>query len=99
MDTSYRPNSERPMNAAALAGERLAHGGPAMFPEQVAIYRHLAQRFRGQRVLDVGCGMGIGTNILAHWGCHVIGLDRDVETICVARALYPALSFAVWGIL
>ena len=86
------------MNAAALAWERLAHGGPAMFPEQVAIYRHLAQRFRGQKVLDVGCGMGIGTNILAHWGCHVIGLDRDAEAVRVARALYPELSFVVWDI-
>jgi len=94
----YHPNPERPMNAAALAWERLTHGGPAMFPEQVAIYHHLAQHLRGQRVLDVGCGIGIGTNILAHWGCRVVGLDRDAEAIRAARAFYPELSFEVWDI-
>jgi len=94
----YQSNPERPMNAAALAWERLTYGGPAMFPEQVAIYRHLAQRFRGQQILDVGCGMGIGTNILAHWGCRVVGLDRDVEAIRVARALFPEVTFQVWDI-
>src|SRR3990167_2088064 len=52
----YQSNPERPMNAAALAWGRLIHGGPAMFPEQISIYRHLAQRCRGQKVLDVGCG-------------------------------------------
>lgn len=86
------------MNAVALVWDRLAHGGPAMFPEQVSIYRHLAQRFRGRRVLDVGCGIGIGSNILAHWGCRVVGLDRDVETVRVAQALYPDLTFEIWNI-
>ena len=66
MDSPYTPNPERPMNAAMLAWERLAHGGPAMFPEQVAIYRHLAHRLRGQRVVDVGCGMvAAQTNLIA----------------------------------
>jgi len=94
----YQSNPERSMHAAALVWERLTQGGPAMFPEQVAIYRHLAQRFRGQRVLDVGCGLGIGTNILAHWGCRVVGLDQDADTIRVARALFPDLTFGVWDI-
>ena len=94
----YQPNAERPMNAATLAWDRLAHGGPAMFPEQVAIYRHLAQRLRGQRVVDVGCGMGVGTNLLAYWGCHVVGLDVSVDALRVAQALYPELTFLPWDI-
>mgnify|MGYP001607997666 CR=1 FL=1 len=98
MDSPYTPNPERPMNAAMFAWERLAHGGPAIFPEQVAIYRHLAHRLRGQRVVDVGCGMGIGTNVLAHWGCRVVGLDVSVEALQVARAVYPELTFLPWDI-
>ena len=86
------------MNAAILAWERLAHGGPAMFPEQVAIYRHLAHRLRGQRVVDVGCGMGVGTNVLAHWGCRALGLDVSEEAVQIARALYPELTFLCWDI-
>ena len=98
MDSPYTPNPERAMNAATLAWERLTQGGPAMFPEQIAIYRHLAQRLRGQRVLDVGCGMGLGTNILAHWGCRVIGLDVSADSLRIARVLYPELSFLPWDI-
>ena len=98
MKRMYQSNPERPMNAALLAWERLIHGGPAMFPEQVAIYRHLARRLRGQRVVDVGCGMGVGTNLLAYWGCHVLGIDLSADALRVARALYPDLSFLQWDI-
>ena len=94
----YQSNPERPMNVAALAWERLTYGGPAMFPEQIAIYRHLAHCLRGQRVVDVGCGMGIGTNLLAYWGCHVVGVDVSEEALRVAQALYPDLTFLPWNI-
>ena len=69
-----------------------------MFPEQVVIYRHLAQRLRGQRVVDVGCGMGVGTNLLAYWGCHVVGVDISGDALRVAQALYPELTFLQWDI-
>ena len=98
MDSPYTPNPERAMNAAALAWDRLTQGGPAMFPEQVAIYRHPAHRLRGQGGVDVGCGLGIGTNVLAHWGCQVVGLDVSVEALQVARAVYPELTFLPWDI-
>ena len=98
MDTRYTPNPERAMNAAALAWERLTHGGPAMFPEQVAIYRNVAQRSRGRRVLDVGCGIGVGTNVLSHWGCHVLGVDISADALQIARGLYPEITFLPWDI-
>ena len=98
MDTPYTPNPERPMNAAERAWERMAQGGPAIWPEQLAIYRHLARRLCGRRVVDVGCGMGIGTNVLAHWGCRVVGLDVSVEALQIARAVYPELTFLPWDI-
>ena len=91
----YQPNPERAMNAAALAWERLAHGGPAIYPAQLAIYRHLAQRLRGQRIADVGCGMGVGTNILAYWGGHVVGVDSSRAAVAAAlpqAATLPAAA-------
>ena len=69
-----------------------------MRPEQLVIYRHLAHALRGRRVVDVGCGIGIGTNVLAYWGCQVVGTDIEPGHVGFARAIYPELSFAVWDI-
>ena len=43
---------------------------------------------RDKRVLDIACGIGGPGRIIArHYGCMVIGIDMDGETIEVARAL------------
>lgn len=57
---------------------------------------HFAQRFcHGRRVLDLGCGEGYGSAILAEVAEHVVGIDIDRATIAHARASYerPGLQF------
>jgi 2-polyprenyl-3-methyl-5-hydroxy-6-metoxy-1,4-benzoquinol methylase len=90
------------MDMVETAIRRFQTEGYAIPWEQLSIYRRLGQGLRQglrrQRVIDVGCGIGIGTNILAYWGCQVIGLDIEPKNVAFARALYPELNFAIWDI-
>ena len=47
----------------------------------------------GQRVLDLGCGVGAVTARLAQRGAEVIGVDRDEGLLAAARAGHPGVRF------
>jgi trans-aconitate methyltransferase len=48
---------------------------------------------RGQRVLDLGCGVGAVTATLAQAGADVIGVDLDDTLLARARQRHPGLRF------
>ena len=45
----------------------------------------------GQRVLDLGCGVGVGTRQLQASGCLVFGLDRAPHRLAMACRTLPGL--------
>ncbi len=47
----------------------------------------------GDRVLDVGCGTGELTALIAGRGAVVTGLDASEEMLATARARHPTLTF------
>lgn len=49
----------------------------------------------GERILDVGCGSGHLTKLIADAGAEVVGLDSSPEMIATAQAAYPAINFLV----
>lgn len=49
----------------------------------------------GERILDLGCGTGYLTNVIAASGASVVGIDSSLEMISKAKAQYPALEFKV----
>ena len=55
-----------------------------LFPIFLAIQRALPT---GGKVLDVGCGAGIFTSLLAHHGFQVVGLDEDPEIVAYAKEM------------
>jgi trans-aconitate methyltransferase len=48
---------------------------------------------KGERILDLGCGTGHLTNLIASSGAQVVGLDRSTEMLQQARNAYPDISF------
>lgn len=47
----------------------------------------------GQRLLDIACGAGYGTDMLLKYGCSVVGADCDEQAVSGAQAKYPQGSF------
>jgi 2-polyprenyl-3-methyl-5-hydroxy-6-metoxy-1,4-benzoquinol methylase len=88
-----------------FTGERIVPGAPdcepnfarKMYQEHVARYAFAAQLAAGADVLDVGCGVGYGSQLLARAGAaSVLGVDIAEDAIQHARKHYfhPAVSFA-----
>jgi SAM-dependent methyltransferase len=61
--------------------------------DHVARYEWVAARLpKGSRVLDLACGVGYGSHILAKAGHTVIGVDASQEAIAYARKHYAHLN-------
>src|SRR5258708_26455305 len=50
---------------------------------------------QGERILDLGCGTGYLTNLIARAGARVVGIDKSTSMIERAKAAYPDLDFQV----
>lgn len=55
---------------------------------QLAAYHKALEYVEGRHVLEVGCGEGIGTSILAKRARSIVALDYSEEALRVARAKY-----------
>lgn len=71
-------------------------------PTQIRMYEAIANCWCvGKSVVDVGCGMGIGTNILGREALGAWGIDNNQENIDVAKAFYesPRIKFETYDLL
>jgi hypothetical protein len=76
--------------------EMMGRYGYAMFPQQRAVYDHLSREARGKTVLEAGCGIGLGTAVLALEAASVRAYDLLGVNVRAAAELYPWVPFAVW---
>lgn len=66
--------------------------------DHLARYRFASQLVNGKRVLDIACGVGYGSAILADAGAeHVVGVDRADIAIERAKSMYsrPSIRYQV----
>jgi SAM-dependent methyltransferase len=63
------------------------------FRRHEAAYGFAQPYVAGRSVLEVGCGEGYGTALLAASARRVIGVDYDAPTVAHAAASYPRASF------
>jgi SAM-dependent methyltransferase len=82
----------------ALTGERTLPDVPAenyWFRRHLAVYEWIAARVDGLRVVDMACGEGYGSDVLARSTASVVGVDANPEAHEHARLRYarPGLRF------
>ncbi len=82
----------------ALTGERTLPDVPAenyWYRRHLAVYEWVAEQVRGLRVIDMACGEGYGSAVLAGRAAAVVGVDANPEAFEHARLRYTGgnLSF------
>jgi SAM-dependent methyltransferase len=84
--------------ALELTGERTLPNVPEenyWFRRHLTVYEWIAARVRGLRVIDMACGEGYGSDVLARAAAEVVGVDANPEAHEHARLRYrrPNLRF------
>src|SRR5215475_411563 len=75
----------------ALTGERTLPDVPAenyWYRRHLVVYEWIAARALGMRVLDMACGEGYGSSVLAGRAMVVVGVDANPEAHVHARLRY-----------
>ena len=80
-----------------FTGERVIPGevNDDLWAEHIARYAFAARFARNDRILDIGCGTGYGTNELADRAGPVIGIDIAPDAVAYARTHYSAANIHV----
>jgi SAM-dependent methyltransferase len=84
--------------ALSLTGERTLPDVPAenyWYRRHLVVYRWIAERVAGREVVDLACGEGYGTAVLAERATRVTGVDANPEAHEHARLKYtrPGIRF------
>jgi 2-polyprenyl-3-methyl-5-hydroxy-6-metoxy-1,4-benzoquinol methylase len=82
----------------ALTGERTLPDVPEenyWYQRHLVVYEWIGRRVGGLRVVDMACGEGYGSDLLARTAAHVVGVDANPEAHEHARLRYsrPNLRF------
>jgi Methyltransferase domain len=75
----------------ALSGERTLPDIPEenyWFRRHLVVYEWIAARVRGLRAIDMACGEGYGSDLLARSAASVVGVEANPETYEHARRRY-----------
>ena len=94
MQSSYaqrdQPEGVPPLS---LTGERTLPDVPEenyWYRRHLVVYEWIAERVRGQRVIDMASGEGYGSNVLAGTAASVAGVEANPEAYEHARLRYTA---------
>jgi len=74
-----------------LTGERTLPDVPEenyWFRRHLVVYEWIAERVAGERVIDMACGEGYGSDVLARRAASVVGVDANPEAHEHARLRY-----------
>jgi SAM-dependent methyltransferase len=79
-----------------LTGERTLPDVPEenyWYRRHLVVYEWIAQRVHGRKVVDLACGEGYGSDVLARTAASVVGVDANPEAFEHARLRYPRVRF------
>lgn len=99
METAYvQSNQPEGVPPLELTGERTLPDVPEenyWYRRHLAVYEWIAAQVGGKRVVDMACGEGYGSEVLARTAASVVGVDANPEAHEHARLRYvrPHLRF------
>lgn len=73
--------------------EHMWRGNHQTLAISLARYLFLSKFLYHQRILDVGCGSGYGSELLSRAGNRVIGIDKSSQLVTIAAQSYPHRIF------
>ena len=79
-----------------LTGERTLPDVPEenyWYQRHLVVYEWIAERVHGRKVVDLACGEGYGSAVLARTAARVVGVDANPEAFEHARAKYKQVIF------
>jgi 2-polyprenyl-3-methyl-5-hydroxy-6-metoxy-1,4-benzoquinol methylase len=92
MSTAYvQANQPDGVPPLALTGERTLPDVPAenyWYRRHLVVYEWIAARTVGKRVVDMACGEGYGSEVLARGAASVVGVDANPDAHEHARLRY-----------
>ena len=93
MTTSLYVQRDQPEGVPplSLTGERTLPDVPEenyWFRRHLAVYEWIAARVRGRSVIDMACGEGYGSDVLAGSASRVVGVDANPDAFEHARLRY-----------
>jgi SAM-dependent methyltransferase len=94
-DLYLQENQPDDVPPLSLTGERTLPDVPAenyWYRRHLVIYEWIARRVGGLRVLDMACGEGYGSQVLAGAAASVVGVDANPEAYAHARLRYRAAN-------
>jgi SAM-dependent methyltransferase len=80
----------------SLTGERTLPDVPEenyWFRRHLVVYEWIAARAHGRRIVDLACGEGYGSAVLASTAVSVVGVDANPEAFQHARLKYTGVRF------
>jgi len=80
-----------------LTGERTLPDVPEenyWYRRHLAVYEWIAARVHGRRVVDLACGEGYGSAVLARTAASVVGVDANPDAFEHARLKYTSAGVA-----
>ena len=95
-DTLTNPENK---NDGMVAGafERFFMNGDPLWMGSRLWYTFLLSKLKDKRVIDVGCGTGIGTAMLGTQNT-ILGVDRNPESVLFASKLFSWMNWALGDI-
>jgi SAM-dependent methyltransferase len=98
LQETTQQNQPEGVPALSLTGERTLPDVPAenyWYRRHLVVYRWIAERCGGLDVVDMACGEGYGTAVLAERAARVTGVDANPEAHDHARLKYtrPGVRF------
>lgn len=89
----YKTNPPLRQNVTLTSLGNWQRHGDVLFPPQRHIYVHIANRLRGRNGVEYGCGIGVGSYLLARSARSLAASDMLPTHVEYARCLYPDLAF------